>query len=805
MLYNYFKTAFRGLLKNSFLTVINISGLALGIACVFLIWQYVQWESGYDRFHEGAENIYRIAWVSSNSQTRTPHPMAQAMVADFPEVEQAVSLTPLWGPGLTRATFSIRNEAKDVQYEETGVLAVDSTFFKVFSFPLVKGNPATALKTVGGILLSERAAHKYFGDEEPMGKHLTVNDDETVLEVVGVFKDVPEQSHFHFDFLVSYVREKAMTDPGDKFFTWSDFGHYNYVRLKPGADAHALQAKLMGWLTKYVDWSPEDFRYLMENNFKLELQPLTDIHLHSDLRWELEANGNIDYVYSMIVAAVLILIIASINFINLTTAQSADRAKEIGIRKTLGAFRRQLIAQFTGESVLIALLSVILAVVMIELALPLLKSIAGQTLGAGRYAVLPVLLVMGVLIGVAAGLYPSFFLSAVKPTAVLKGKLLQGPRGTMLRNILTVFQFSASMILICASVVIYRQLESIRHQSLGFTQESVVVFPIKNRDALRGRYLELQDEIGKVPGVMSVSAVSNIPGKNFNQNSIAASAHPDDMIDASEMVMSYGAFTVLDVPVVQGRDFVKDITTDQRYDIVVNETAARNLNLANPVGQELIWYLDDRELRVTITGVVKDFNFQSLHQEVKPLVICLRTGGFNYVIAKVSTADFQQTIQGVESAWKKFDTRFGFVFFFLSDSINQQYWAEEQMGQVLMVFTAIAILIACFGLLGIAALTFRNRTKEISLRKVMGAGYGNLVFLLLRSFTRLILIAIIIAVPLAVWLMSHWLQHFAYRIDMEPLVFVLAGLALLVTAWGSLAYLTLRMAGVNPATTLKNE
>jgi len=805
MLYNYFKTALRSLLKNSFYTCINISGLALGITCVFLIVQYVKRETGFDRFHEGAENIYRVAWETDNPQTRTPHPLAQAMVADFPEVENAVSITPLWGPGLTRATFSIRNREKDIQYEETGVLAVDTTFFKVFTFPLVKGNPATALKKMGGVLISETAARKYFGDEDPMGKHLSINDDKKMVEITGVFKDVPEQSHFHFNFLLSYVLMKALADPNSEYYTWKDFGHYNYIRLKPGTDAKALEGKLMPWVKQYVNWSSEDMTWLAENGYRLTLQPVTDIHLRSNLRWELEGNGNIEYIYILIAAAVLILVIACINFINLTTAQSAERAKEIGIRKTLGAFRRQLILQFTGESVLVAFVAMLLAIALIEIALPFFSAATGSIIGVDFYSLSGSLLALTLLVGIVAGVYPSLFLSTVQPSAVLKGKLLQSPRGTLLRNTFTVFQFSASMILICTSAIIYAQLNAVRDRPLGFTKDAVVVFPLKNEDALEDHYLELQDELSKIPGVISVSAVSNIPGRNFNQHQLASSTRPDETIDASELYVSYDLLKVLDIPVVQGRDFNKDNPADRENAFILNETAAHNLNLENPVGQELTWYTNGDSVHGTITGIVKDFNFQSLHQSVKPLIITLQSNGFNYMVARVNTASFRQTLGTIESTWKKFDNRFGFEFFFLSDSIDQQYVAEENIGKVLTAFSGIAILIACFGLLGIAALTFRNRTKEISLRKVMGAGHLSLITLLLKDFTRLIIIAIIIATPVSLWLMNTWLQNFAYRVAIDPVIFVVSGLVLLLTAWGSLAYLTLRVARTNPATTLKSE
>ncbi|HRI78260.1 MAG TPA: ABC transporter permease, partial [Cyclobacteriaceae bacterium] len=374
MLTNYLKIAIRNLFKNKFYSFINVFGLALGMACVFLILQYLRQELSYDRFHESAENIYRISWADENPQTRTPHPMAQALVHDFPEVESAVSITPLWGYGLTRETFSISNPEKDVRYDESNVIAVDTTFFKVFTFPLIKGDPNTVLKKPGGLLMSASMVKKYFGDADPIGKHLAINSDKQLAEIVGVFKDVPLNSHFHFDFLVSYVTEKIHEDPKSEYYTWKDFGHYNYIRLKPGTDPAQLESKLLSWVRRYIDVSDEMYKAAMARNFGFRIQPITDIHLYSHIRWELESNGYIAYVYMMTAAALLILVIGCANFINITSAQSAERSKEIGLRKSMGAFRSQLIFQLTGESLLVSIAASVMAVILVELAIPFFTS-----------------------------------------------------------------------------------------------------------------------------------------------------------------------------------------------------------------------------------------------------------------------------------------------------------------------------------------------------------------------------------------------------------------------------------------------
>jgi len=802
MLTHYFSIAFRHLIKNRVYSTITIAGLAVGLASVFLIVQYLQQELSYDRFHDGAENIYRITWEDETPQTRTPHPMAQAMVRDFPEVESAVSLTPIWGPGLIRQTFSVRNLEKDIKYDESNVIAVDTTFFNVFTFPLIKGDRKTALKNPGGVLISASTAKKYFGDEDPIGKHLAVNDDEQLIDVMGVFKDVPANSHFHFDILISYLRMKAGNPNGD-FYTWNDFGHYNYIKLKPGTDARQLETRLLDWIPKYLNWSQQDIRSLREKGFGFRLQPLTDIHLRSHLTWELESNGNVSYVYMMTAAALLILLIACINFINLTTAQSAERAKEIGIRKTLGAFRRQLSGQFIGESLLIAGLAVLLAALLIELVVPFYNSFTGKILELNYLHFAVLLGGLGLFVGVLAGIYPALYLSMIKPGLILKGKFLQTSKGLSFRQFFMVFQFFASMVLISCSAIIFSQLDYIKHKSLGFSQEEVIVLPVKNRQTINPKFEELQSELLRIPGIKDVSATSNIPGRSYNQNPIFSSTDPEMRINASEDYVDYDFFKTLGIRLAEGRTFMKENPADQQA-FVINETAAKNLFPAGAVGKEMSWDWDDGMVKGTIIGVVQDFHFQSLHEPIRPLLFRLEPR-YNYVVVKMKTSEFEKTIKNIEEVWRKFDDRFGFEFSFLSEQLNQQYTAEQNMADVMITFSVLAIIIACVGLLGIAALTFRQKTKEVSVRKVLGATVTGLTFLLLKDFTRMVLIAIFLAVPFVWWLMNLWLENFSFRTSIHPLVFAVSGISLLVITWGTLSYLTLKIARVNPAETLKSE
>jgi putative ABC transport system permease protein len=802
MIVHYFSIALRHLIKNRLYSAITILGLAVGLSSVFLIVNYLRFELSFDRFHEGAENIYRIAWENETPQTRTPHPMAQAMVRDFPEVESAVSITPIWGPGLIRQTFSVRNLEKNIRFDESNVMEVDSTFFKVFTFPLIKGDPKTVLKNPGGFLISESMARKYFGQDDPVGKHLAVNDDQQLIEVLGVFKDVPRNSHFHFDALVSYVREKA-GDPNNDYYSWNDFGHYNYIRLKPGADAKKLESRLLDWIPKYRNWSPQDIQALKDRGYGFRLQPLTDIHLRSNLHWELESNGNISYVYMMTTAAVLILIIACLNFINLSTAQSTERAKEIGIRKSLGAFRRQLSAQFTGEAILVAGLAVLLSILLIEFVAPAYSAFTGNPLSLTVVNFIVVLAGSGLLVGILAGAYPAWYLSRIQPGLILKGKFIQNPKGSTFRKSFMVFQFFASMVLISCSLVIAGQLNYIRHKSLGFAQDEVVVLPIKNRHTINPRFQELQSELLRIPGVRAVSATSNIPGRSYNQNAIFPATDPEQRVNASENYIDYDFFKTLDIRMAEGRPFLKENPADGSA-FVINETAARNLFPDGALGKELAWDSEQGLFKGTIIGITRDFHYQSLHEPVRPIVFRLGSS-YNYVVLKLHTDDLNKSIAGIRGTWKKFDDDFGFEFSFLSGQLNEQYAAEQNMAGVLIVFSVLAVSIACVGLLGMAALTFRQKTKEVSVRKVLGATLVNLMVLLLRDFTQLVLLSIALAVPFVWWLMNQWLENFAFRMTINPWVFVASGFLLLAVTWSTLSYLTLRIARVNPAETLKSE
>ncbi|MTI21381.1 FtsX-like permease family protein [Fulvivirga sp. RKSG066] len=808
MIKNYLKIALRNLLKSKVHTVINITGLAVGLTSVVLISLYVQDETSFDQFHENADDIYRIAWWSEQPQTRTPHPMAQALVRDFPQVESAVSLSPLWGPGLTKQMFSVKNPENDITFDEDGILSVDSTFFEVFSFKLTKGDPKKVLRSFGGLLISESTAKKYFGDDDPIGKQLAINNDETLVFVEGVFEDVPKNSHFHFDALVSYVTQKVIEDGASPYYTWADFGHFNYIKLAPGSDPDLLENQLMKWASGYVEVSEEDMRRAIDAGMHFKLQRLTDIHLKSNIRWELESNGNVDYIYIMTAAALLILIIACVNFMNLTTARSTERSKEIGIRKSMGAYKNQLSFQFLSESVLTALIAMVLAGLLAEVCLPLFNYITDKDLSIDylqKPELTAILLGSTILTGLISGLYPSLFLSSINPVSSLKGIDKVKPKGATFRKSLIIFQFVISMVLLTGSLVIYNQLQFIKNKDLGFDKDRVVIVPLKNYDLI-GDFTSLKTELLKINGIESVSASSNVPGKQFNQNSIARADDPQASIGSSEVMVDYNFFETLGIEILAGRAFSKDFPTDS-VAFIINETAARNLQLAEPVGEEIVWSWDNNgrpPLKGTIVGVARDFNYSSLHQPVRPLLFSLRPA-YNDVIIKVKGADFTETLAEIKSVWSQFEDRFVFEYSLLADDMGQQYSGDQKTADVFSSFAAIAIFIACFGLFGIASLSYSQRLKEVGIRKALGASELKILGLLLKDFTRLIIVSILIAAPVA-WLVMHsWLENFTYRVNLSIGYFLIAGLVLIGVALLTILYLSIKTANINPVETLKEQ
>ncbi|MEK6780396.1 MAG: ABC transporter permease [Bacteroidota bacterium] len=803
---NYITLFLRVLQNSRLFAFINLAGLTAGMLCVTLIIMFIRDEWSYDKHIPESNRIYRIAWFNNNPQTRTPHPMAQALAHDMPEVESAVTLSPLWGPGLTLQTFEVKYLEKDIHFNEEGVLGVDSTFFEVFSFPLVKGNPKTILRTPEKILISESTAIRYFGSDDPIGKRLAFVQDNNTLEVEGVFKDIPANTHFHFDFLVSYVHLKAHEDKSSEYYTWKDFGHFNYIKLKEGVSPKDLEAKLFPWLRTYFDLSDETYNGLLKSQDRFRLQPIEDIHLKSHIRWELEPNGNSEYIYILGGAALFILVIASLNFISLSTAKSVDRAKEIGVRKTLGADKGQLYRQFLGESLMLSLSASVLTLVSLELILPLFNNLTQKNLPLQiteqSFEIITILSI-GLLIGIISGLYPAFHLSSLKPQLMLKGKFSSSTRGQFLQKVLVVTQFSLAMVLISGCFALVQQIIYLKNKPLGFDKEHVVVVPFRT-DLLRHDFKTTKSELLKIPGVLQVSATSNIPGKQFNQHPIWLLQDLSQTLDASEAYVDEDLAKTLDIKLVAGRFFNKDSKADSADAVIINQTIAQQFNLKDPVGQRIRIKRDGENWERTIIGVMEDFHFQSLHQSIQPLIF-LPVKRYNFALLKVDATQLNAVTTSLKNTWENLYAGFGFEYFFMDETINRQYQSEQNMSIVLVFFTSTGILITCMGLLGLAMINFKAREKEVGVRKVLGSSTSGIQVLLLRSLAGPILIALAIGTPFAFTFINYGLQNFTYHVNIGLITFAGSAIIVIVIALLTILFLVRKTSSLNPVDILKNE
>jgi putative ABC transport system permease protein len=814
MLKNYFSLAFRSIWNNKAYSAINIIGFAVGIsACLFILF-WIGDEKSFDRFHTKSDRIYRLlAGEDSRIQPRTPHPMAQQLVIDFPEVEKAVTMSPIWDAGLTPAQFSVKYE--DIVYDEKRFFSADTTFFEIFDFPFLAGNPETALKEPMNIIITRDMAVKYFGSVlSAMGKSLKIND-QSYITVNGVIENVPSNSHFTFDFLVSYVTMKQIDRQShggvlSDYYTWNDFGHYNYLLLKKGANVKELEKKLNDWLLvqNFIPLNEKYRQMIVDGRFRFRLQAMNDIHLHSNIMWELGTNGNILYVYIFLTAALLILVVACVNFMNLSTARSLKRAKEVGIRKAIGVQRKQLIIQFLTESVVLTLLSAIIAILIFYAFLPAFNNFTGKT-----FAIYNLLnpkqvwiFISGVLIiGIFAGSYPAFYLSSFIPYEVLKGKIQTGGSQLTIRKFLVIFQFVISILLIICTMVIYRQISYLRSRDLGFNQEQVVVISLKD-NGIRNQFDAIRSSLLGNPGIIKVAGTSSIPGGQFNQNSISYEGEGDEKLIAETFVTS-DYFDLLQIKTSAGRVFSDDFMGDTTASFVINESAGRLYKWDTPVDKAITYYGDNYvNAKGKIIGVVKDYNIHSLQQPMEPLIILLgKKYLLTYMLIKISPENIPATLSFIEKTWGKFDHRHVFSYSFLDSLFAAQYQSEKRMGTIFWIFALMAIFIASLGLFGLSNFMIAQRTKEIGIRKAHGAGVFNILIMLSRQFAAWVMIASILALPLGYLIARNWLENFAYRTTIGLLVFVLAVVISITVALLTISYQAWHTARMNPVESLKYE
>lgn len=820
MLKNFFKVALRNLLKRKTYTLINILGLATGMAVCLLIVLFVQSELNYDQQHKKGKNIYRLVLDRiypgrTTSYSFIPQSIGAAVKAEFPEVQESVRLFNFTGDN---GNFFLRIGNK--VFEEKRVLAADSNFFRVFSCKILKGDPATALMKPNSVVINETTAKKYFGSADAaINKTFETqdnNNNNNIFQITAICADWPENSHFLFDLLISTTGFEFTRE-----LNYINFSAHTYLLLRPGATAKTLEAKFPLIIKKYVAGDIEKrFGESIEQFFKegngyhYHLQPLQKIHLISDMEGELRPNGSLKAVYIFSLVAIFILALACINFINLSTARSMERAREVGIRKTFGSERKALIAQFLLESVVISFISILIAFGLIALLLPLFNQLSGKSLTV-IYFLQPLnilfILAFAVTIGLIAGLYPAFVLSSFKPILVLKGRFKSQKYGLALRNGLVVFQFAISVILIVSTIMVNQQMRYMLGEKIGFRKDHVIM--VERTDLLGQQTKAFKTELAKISGVESVSGTSAMPGQ---QNFFGLSYQE---VGSKEQVTGRGIFVddsypkVLGLELKEGRFFSKEFSTDSLA-LILNEKAVNELKLKNPVGTRFkspdpfLNAPDGSSYIYTVIGVVKDFHFQSLHQKIAPLFFNY-SGKFGEVSAttalRIKAGNFKDAVAAVENTWKKFVKDRPFHYAFLDQTLARQYLSEQTTQKIFTIFSSLAIFIACIGLLGLAAYTTQQRTREISVRKVLGATVGNIVAMLSKDFLKLVLVAALIAFPIAWWGMHKWLQNFEYKINIGWWVFAIAALAATLVALFTISFQAIRAAIANPVKSLRTE
>jgi putative ABC transport system permease protein len=803
MLGHYLKIAVRTSVKHKGHSLINILGLALGMACCLLILLFLRDELSYDRHHPDADRIFRITedmqmtGQAPDSMAITPAPVAPALLQDFPEIKAAARLMPYPEGALPgKLAISYRNEK---QFYELLFFA-DPSIFEILSLPLVEGDPAKALAAPNAVVISQSAARKYFGDDPALGKVLRIDSgfSDEEYRVTGVYRDIPASSHIHFDGLISFSTLDHVKDQRIALGEWFMNDFYTYVKLAEGASARQVEEQLAPFVQKHFP-KPEG-----APKITLHLQPVTDIHLRSDLDHELEKNGDISYIYMFSAIAVLTLLIACVNFMNLATARFAGRAREVAVRKVVGARRSQLITQFLGEATLLCAVAMVVAVLLVWAVLPAFNALAGRHIALRLDAPAWLALVgLTLLVGLLAGSYPAFFLSSFEPNRVLRSSLVGGVGSSAFRKVLIVFQFAVSVALLIGVGVVWDQLRYMRSQDLGYDMENVVVLPIRDV-RLRERVEKVKAEVGRVPNVQATTFTALIIGRETPQ--IFTAVHGVKELDmVGSLVVDWDVEKVFKLQLVAGRPLQRGEESDTAAGFLVNEAAVRHWGFASPkdiVGLRAAW--GGWKLG-NIVGVVRDFHHRPLQFEVEPLVMHVRPLVFHYMYVRIAPGHRAETLAGLEKVWRRLMPSKPFEYFFLDDEFARYYRSEERLGQLLGFFALVTVFVACLGLLGLASFTAEKRTREIGIRKVLGSSVAEVVLLLSKELTLLVIVANVIAWPVAWVLMRNWLQGFAYRTDLHLWSFLLGGLAALLIAWLTVSYQALKAALIAPAEALHYE
>ncbi|HEX5167773.1 MAG TPA: ABC transporter permease [Cyclobacteriaceae bacterium] len=813
MLRSFFTITLRNILRDKYFSLINVVGLAIGLASCLLIFSYVKQQLSYDQDHPDVDRTYRVnqtaIWNPQGGKMgSTSLPLAQTLINDYPEIEDALRINMLYGQIMRY------DDGKEIRaFYEDQIIGADSNFFSFFSFPLREGDPKKALKNVNSVVLSPEAARKFFGDKSPLGRTLLLGDDRIPVEVTGVTDDQPENIHFHFDYLIS-----INTNPLIKEFEWSWIWTQvvTYIKLKPGQDPTTLEEKFKSLASRHVaptfarfDINYEDF-IREKDGWNFYLQPVQRIHLYSQEEGNrLGPVSDIKYVYIFSAVGLFVVLLAIINFINLTTARAANRAKEVGVKKVLGARRQSMVLQFQFESITLAFCAMIIGLGLMELLRIGISSLLGVQipfLSVWQNDLFWLLPLMTLAVGIIAGAYPSFYLTALQPAAVLKGKLFKGFKRSGLRNTLTVVQFVVSIGFIASTIIVYQQLNYFKNSDLGFDQENVLVI---NHAEKLGTHLEaFRNQVAGVAGVKVASVAMDVPGRGGLED-IFTKEGSDEKFPVSMMQMDEYFMDALSMSLVAGEGYKKDVASDLDK-VLINETTARLFGWTpeEAIGKKII-YMGDEMGAKEVKGVLRDFHFESLKSNIAPVVfyhVNTPTWNNNRVMAlKISTTSVNRLLINLKAAWSEIVHDAPFEYSFLKEEWINKYDEEERLGGLFTLFTCLSITIAMIGMIGLVTYSAEQRKKEIGVRKVLGATVGQMVVLLNGNFTRLIVISLVLAVPVSWYAMYKWLEQFPYKISINATVYVTAGIVILLITWLTVSYQSIKAALTNPSEVLKEE
>jgi putative ABC transport system permease protein len=806
MFNNLIKHSMRSFKRQRSYIVINIIGLSIGIACSLLIALYVLNEAGYDRFNVKRDRIYRLVLNGKIGGQEiigayTCAPIGPTMAREFPEVEDYMRIT---GRGPTIVEY------KDQTFTEDHLVAADSTFFNFFSIPLIKGDPKNVLNAPRRAVVSESTAKRIFGDEDPIDKPIKIGNDSTRFIISGIMSDIPDNSHFEANILTSF-----MTDPRSQNPIWLSNSFSTYLLLKPNTSYKTVDDKIPAMLEKYV--GPEVQRFMgislqdfvaQGNKYMFFLQSLNDIHLDPSIQQEFKEATDPKYLYIFGSIAVLIVLIAAINFMNLATAQASRRAKEVGIKKVGGSTRGMLITQFLSESFILSFISLILALIIIGVTLPYFNNLLGVNLKLGllsSWYTIPSLIIFTFLVGFMAGSYPALFLSSFNPIEVLKGSTKGSMQNGRLRKILVVFQFTISILLITGTLVMYRQIFFMLNKDVGFNKEQMLV--INRANALESRVEAFKNSVKEIPGIISIASSTAVPGRNNNNNGYGLEGRKDESFLMTTSWIDYDYIDTYGMTLVEGRNFDKSFTTDQQA-CIINESAAKNFGITDIKSTRFMQPRDSGRFNyLQVIGIVKNFNFQSLRNPVEPYVFCFKGNDnlWGYVTVRLSSNYSQSTITEIERRWKEFTSNDPLQYYFLEEDFKQMYSQEKQNAQLAVIFSILAILIAALGLFGLTSFTVEQRTKEIGVRKAMGSSVAGVYFIISREIILLVSISALISWPIIYFIANNWLENFYFRINAGVFSFVAGLVIALGIAIITISYRILKAARVNPAQSLKYE